>query len=314
MLKKLLSLGLLWAATVSVQAEDVFDVEVFDLAAEQAAVSQVITRLTGRTPEQVEGDFDRYLSAPDEWVTSSQTGDFSTRVRVSSALAADLRAASVPVWQAPRPDQWLWVVVDDGAGRRALDGRGTDRMTVALRRASEYWAIPLAYPFWDDEDRAALTLSELWGLFLDAVPRASERYGGSFVAGRIRLTGVSWQVNLQDEQGRRLQAEFADESDLAEGLLAWLAAPLVEDFGLTGEQRVVLQTSFVDGADYSQWIAQVRRLAAVDRIFPTAMSSRLTTLEIESGLAAPQLLRLLQAERLLLDGTLEGDQIVGVRQ
>ncbi len=178
-----------------------------------AALGEVLVRVTGR--RDAAGDpvllaaFPNpadyvigYRRAPEETLWVSFDG---------RSVESILTGVDASVWGIDRPLTVVWLAVDRGRGERELlvageptsagaAAQGADpndqlreRLSVqAMRRG-----IPLLFPLGDTEDRARVTVGDIWGGFVDPIVGQSERYGATSVligrgsqdaADRIRWT------------------------------------------------------------------------------------------------------------------------------
>ena len=99
-------------------------------AAIQAAMAQLLVRVTGSRNAPLDPAAQRLLSAPDEFL-SSYGLDRQGRAVVGfqrGPVERVLDGLGLPVWGPERPLTLLWVAVDDGVGgARAARGKRDDR-------------------------------------------------------------------------------------------------------------------------------------------------------------------------------------------
>ena len=183
-------------------------------AATQAAMAQLLIRVTGSRNAPLDPAAQRLLAAPADYL-SSYGLDRQGRAIVGfrrGAVERVLTEAGLPVWGPERPLTLLWVAVDDGVGGRALladektelDAATTPQMAELLETvraeivaAAEERGLPVAWPLLDLEDLNAVTFTDVWGGFDDRIVAASVRYRADAVLiGRVRpgLAGheVEW--------------------------------------------------------------------------------------------------------------------------
>ncbi|XOZ34720.1 DUF2066 domain-containing protein [Halomonadaceae bacterium KBTZ08] len=210
------------------------------------ALRQVLVRLTGdpgrvrglvsaasgnETGERSEGTL---VDEPARFIDAfsyQRNGDqLELRASVSaSALGRALAERDVPVWGAMRPRILVWFVVDD-RGKRQLVTRDNQLPPFlerpmqplngeAIAAESGPWkeplwevsrrrGLPLALPFKDSRDRGEVRLSELWGLFVEPIHRASQRYAHDLVAVvRVDRSGGGWRARWQLWRGSKRMAD-----------------------------------------------------------------------------------------------------------
>jgi len=138
----------------------------------------------------------------------------------ASKLKRLLAENALPQWGEQRPDVLLWLVVKDGANRYLL--RQGDRSLIkdALEEAAQARGLPLVWPEYDQDDRALLEYSDLWGQFWEPIKQASKRYNAdAILLGRMQWLQGSWQVDwslLQDGEMQSWQVN-APALDLVTG-------------------------------------------------------------------------------------------------
>ena len=207
-------------------------------AAIQAAMAQLLVRVTGSRNAPLDPAAQRLLAAPDEFL-SSYGLDRQGRAVVGfqrGPVERVLDGLGLPVWGPERPLTLLWVAVDDGVGGRALLGANettelgaatTAQMTALLATvrdeivaAADERGLPIAWPLLDLEDLNAVTFTDVWGGFDDRIVAASTRYRADAVLiGRVRpgLAGheVEWLFVHGVERQALPAARVRDGLDIA---------------------------------------------------------------------------------------------------
>ncbi|MBT8443910.1 MAG: DUF2066 domain-containing protein, partial [Gammaproteobacteria bacterium] len=222
----------LYAAEVPMQSGSRGLQNSFDAALSQVLVKVTGQRAAGANPEMAAalGDASRYvqqyrINAGNEiWVRFDEV-----------ALRRALDGVGASLWGAERPATLVWLVIDDGSGRRRLLGAeraadpATDDPTLALAEdaqlvrvreqllaAADERGIPLLLPLADAEELASIRLRDVWGGFTESLEEASKRYSPDAVlVGRARSATfgeleVRWTLLLVDER-------FNWDGDLASG-------------------------------------------------------------------------------------------------
>jgi hypothetical protein len=194
-------------------------------AAEQAAMSRLLIRVTGNRNAPLDPILQPLVSNPREYL-SSYGLDRQSRALVGfsrNQVERALNGFGIPVWGPERPLTLLWVAVDDGTGGRALLGAnvaaepGVDvsptltALITAVRAEIELAAdergLPIAWPLLDLQDLSAVTFEDVWGRFDDRILAGSTRYRADAVLiGRVRPgtfgNEVEWLfVNGAERQG-----------------------------------------------------------------------------------------------------------------
>lgn len=275
----------LYAAEVPVAGEDAAS----RTEAITQALVQVLVKVTGRrniaaqsAVAELLGQASQYvqqyryrLGAPpvgDEAGAGGQPQRFIWVKFDKPALDRALRAAGFPAWSGTRPRLLVWLASDIN-GRRQLFNPETvpGSRQVMIDRAAQR-GLPLRLPLLDLEDRAHITVSDLWGLHEETILAASARYGDVVVlVGRLRrLAANDWRADwhLFDAGST---AAFSGENRLlpllGDGIdqaMDYLAAHYAPDSSEGGPQQLLLQVSGVP--DVSGYARLLNSLGARDEV------------------------------------------------
>jgi hypothetical protein len=156
-----------------------------------------------------------------------------------TGVDALLRQLRLPVWPPQRSATEIWLVIDDGDGRRIMPAE-FDYLRFALDDAADLRGLPLRWPQPDEEGMYPVDLQLLWGGYTEDL--ASPRGDGVLIltAGR---EGPVW--NLRANLGYRHQnwSWRRQDYDLQAGLLATLDAAIDQ----------VAATSAIAAGDLGAW-------------------------------------------------------------
>ncbi len=200
----------------------------------------------------------------------------------AAALDAELAALEVPVWGKERPDTVLWLVVDDGAGRRLVSGDEPGLYgDAALARAARR-GIPVLLPLMDIEESQHLLYAGDWAGLSTAALALAERYGTPASAvGHLRQSAPGlWEARWRIRVGEQ-EYEWRQEGDLvelvmedgvdavADALARRFAAPQL----LAGATRIELEVSGVgSAADYARLTRYLEALDTVQDLFVSRLA------------------------------------------
>jgi hypothetical protein len=256
-------------------------------AAVQAAMTQLLIRVTGSRTAPLDPALRPIISSPRSFLSSSGS-DRQGRALFGfspSQVERALTELGQPVWGPERPLTLLWVAVDDGAGGRALLGSGeaaelgappTPQMTELLATvreeitaAADERGLPIAWPLLDLQDMSAVEFLDVWGGFDDEIVAASARYRADAVLigrvrpGAARLSGpeVEWLfVHGIDRQALPVGA-IRDGLDVA-------ADRYAADLATTGGASVALLTvrDVRTPADYGRVISYLERQSVLQSV------------------------------------------------
>ncbi len=241
-------------------------------AAYADALKAVLVRITGQEGAAEDEDLAALFPSADRYVQQFRRGPDDTLIVTLDGNAIEnlLRSASYPVWGNDRPLTLIWLAVDRGVdgrsiisadetdvgmlnpGTAAADGELRDRILDAAERRG----LPVLFPLMDTEDRQAVTFSDIWGGFDDALLRASRRYGAaSILVGRIRgddFLDNRWTYFFGNEQ-----ITWTAGADTAVNLLA---DELASQFAYAGNAPIESVALNVTGVDSVAAYGAIQRL------------------------------------------------------
>lgn len=178
----------------------------------EAALREVIVRLSGNAEAPQNPDLEEVLDAPERYVQSfsyraidddeldamdaaddggdEPPTDYLTVSFNGSRLERDLREQEIAIWGERRPEVLLWVAVDEGRERYIVGADDGDESRAALQKRGRMRGLPLMLPLLDVEDRERVDFIDIRAPFLDAVEHASERYrADTILLGHITRRG-----------------------------------------------------------------------------------------------------------------------------
>jgi hypothetical protein len=194
-------------------------------AATQAAMAQLLIRVTGSRNAPIEPALGPLIASPEDYLTSYGL-DRQGRAQVGfqrSQVERVLAQLGMPVLGPERPLTLLWVAIDDGAGGRALLGANEtnelgaattpqlteliDAVRTEIVATADERGMPIAWPLLDLEELNAVTFTDVWGGFEDRIVAASMRYRADAVLiGRVRPGLVGSEVDWLFVHGIQRQA------------------------------------------------------------------------------------------------------------
>lgn len=136
------------------------------------------------------------------------------------SLQRKLVELGLPIWGGERPQVLLVLAVDRGAGRRfvlsaedEVADPAADELRREMLRLADLRGLPVVLPLMDAEDRRALSFTEVWGGFDEALRQAGRRYDvGAVLLGRYdaeRPYRVRWTL-LDTSGSQRWTGQLAD--------------------------------------------------------------------------------------------------------
>ncbi len=121
-------------------------------------------------------------------------GQLYLKVNFDNRRIVDLlRQANLPVWGKQRPLTLIWLVSDDEMDQRQImsDGSSSQVKQDFSRQASNR-GMPFLFPLMDLDDSMRISVSDVRGMFVDTIAKASRRYQADFfIMASIQSNGNS---------------------------------------------------------------------------------------------------------------------------
>jgi uncharacterized protein len=284
-------------------------------AAYDAALAQILTRITGSRdalgPEQIE----EWFPDPARYVLQYRPGEDDTLwvTLDGAAIETVLRRHRQTVWGSNRPLTLVWLAVDWGQGEReivaaddpertAAEARSIDRDRLLRERILEVAAergVPVAFPILDAEELQTVQFSDIWGGFNESLLRASQRYGAtSVLVGRVRPDVAErnrWSYFFADER-----REWTGQP---EEVMNLLADTLADRFAVAGGAQVETIDLIVSGIDsvaaYGAVQRYIEELDMVERLSIDSVSGDTIRYRLSAHGGTQRLRRALDLNRRL---------------
>ena len=158
----------------------------------------------------------------------------------AKALEKKIRNMNIPIWGNVRPEIMLWILVESNGERNLLGSSYESQQVNTLRQIANNYALPVSFPESDDLDLSMMTISDLWGLFPDAIDRAKLRYSanGNLMVRIYQSVSDTWSANWHLSINDLTQIGSLHNASLAEiydELLSFLAFNLSNRFSMNSE-------------------------------------------------------------------------------
>lgn len=264
-------------AAEAVEMEGLYSVEV-DMEsvsnsrerAYEEALAEVLVRVTGSQSARSNPELMDLFPDPSRYVLQFARAEDDVLIVTmdGEAIAELLQRAGYSAWSSDRPLTLVWLAVEWAPGERELieaadpDGLAfgeADRAVVLRRRierAAARRGIPIRFPRLDAEDRAAVSASDVWGGFDEALLRASRRYGSaSILVGRVRAANPEQSRWNYYYGSQRLAWNGAGDV-----VIDQLADALAEQFAVSGSARPESILLTVSGVDSVTAFGEISRL------------------------------------------------------
>lgn len=173
-----------------------------------------------------------------------------------AAVNQFLRRQGFPIWSASRPNVVLWGAVRDEAGRQVIGGKSQPALQQLLQMQAKRRGLPLILPAYDEEDLAQVRTGDIWGMFVEPINTASQRYSANVVVVVKMLTTpdqvqISAAMNLDERQ-----QWWETSGDTLEAAVAVLMDQLGDRIG----ERFAVQASMEVGEQVILEVAEVDQL------------------------------------------------------
>jgi uncharacterized protein len=209
----------------------------------QAALVQVLTRLTGRPGAQPEtAPLVRTASRFVQQFRYDATEELRLIVAFDGpSLQRALGERGVAVWRNDRPPVLVWLALDAGNERLLLGANERPAVREPVARAGRELGLPLLFPLLDLEDLGKVSFADVWGGFSDDLRAASVRYGTELVvrARVYREADGQWQARwaLVNQRDAAWQSSDPSLERALAGGLAELARRLAPQYAAVPRQQ-----------------------------------------------------------------------------
>ncbi|MBT8061472.1 MAG: DUF2066 domain-containing protein [Xanthomonadales bacterium] len=224
---------------------------------------------------------------------------------VVDQLVADM---ALPRWRHERHPLTIWIVVDDGLGRRLMPLEYQYAWD-ALIDVANLRGLPIRWPEIDPESDGLIDLQLLWGGFTDSLPGHDERLGGDVIVA-ARREGPLWNVRWNFGSDEETAGWRVRERDLTFALVDGLhqltdivaARDSIAAAG-QGEWRIDMRISGVQGAeDYARCLAYLEGLGVVEEVTLIEASSGEVMFLLELNAMPQYLAAEMERDRVLTPG------------
>lgn len=290
------------------------------------ALRAVLVKVTGRRDVTADPVIMQQFSVAKQYVQQFRTNpDGTVWVQFDQAAVRDaLDRIGQPVWGEERPDTLVWLVMDDGAGRRDIlsakpdvarktggfggsqpagQRKRQDTVREILQTTAAERGMPVVLPLVDSQELRSVSVTDVWGGFTDPLVRASRRYGvDAILVGRARVRSVAtarvrWTLLHGDER-------VDWDGDIASGpdrLADFFAARLATSSNASGQMQLR-----VDGVnsldDYGRLSRYLTSLDVVEDYSVESVAEQTVVFSLQMRGDANQLMRIIALRRVLQPG------------
>lgn len=213
-----------------------------------------------------------------------------------------LRNNKFGVWSPNRPQQIIWLVVDEDFSRSVRGESDTDYAAFidAIKAQANKRAIPVLFPVMDLDDQLQVSSSDLWGEFTGPIELASARYAAdNYIIAKIIKQNddylLNWSMYGRNNSNQAFELWLNGEEQgelvaIGTALTDSLANHLGERYSVkaSGNNEVVyLNINAINHiTDYAKLIAMFSELSAVAQVELAAVSG--TSIQLKLVLLGTQ--------------------------
>ena len=209
----------------------------------------------------------------------------------SSRVNSSLTSQGFPVWGARRPEIMVWIASDNNGVREILSGESHLDLANDFRQLADARGLPVIFPHLDLEDQLTLDVSELWGLFPEAISKASSRYNpDAILAGRVEYLSEhqwrsEWLFVFNGEQ-RKLSINGDSRQDMIDQILAQVSSRLASQYAVylnsMFEDQVTLRISGIKTlAEYHSVLQYVGNMTGVKSSTVTSVAGNVLKIKVD---------------------------------
>jgi len=220
---------------------------------------------------------------------SSKPLPFLLEVNFSAkALEKNMISFGVPIWGNVRPTMLVWVALEEDGRRQLLGKNNTHLLLNDFDEDANRFALPIIFPEGDDLDRSAVNISNLWGLFPDAIEQAKTRYvaDGHLMIRVYKSLANTWNANWHMSVSGASYSASVSDVDLAtvsETVISYMARVMADRFAIQPGQiqsdnqllievtDVTLFKDYIEIQDFLDKLAPVKSVS-INWIEGTTMS------------------------------------------
>lgn len=283
--------------------------------ATRAGLAQVLVKVSGSRKvlrrESIRAALDENQKYLQRYQYQRQDdGSLALQIHYDSRIVTELlKTSRAPLWTSNRLPLLVWLVVDDGAGRRFPGPDDSPELFQALQSEFTRRGVPVVFPLHDLMDATTIELHDLWQFDRLGIYRASARYSvDNILVGRLtQLSDGRWMgdwlylreaVDVASSfYGKELPELSNAGSDFVAEQMALRYA--VEAGSGVGEAVVVHVENIEDYADYRALVQFLEGIELVDAAYPVYVEGSSVQLMVRAQAEAEQLHRILALDRRL---------------
>ncbi len=245
------------------------------------ALAQVLVKFSGSRSIVIEPAIKQALARPLNFLSQYGYANDDGRLMLNAEFDFDavndfLLENSLPIWIGERPVVLLWLAVESEGSRRVVAEGSHPTLQAIVEENMQRRGLPHLLPLLDLDDRKRVSVTDVWGGFVDIVEAASNRYSpGAVVVGRLFPVAGGWSahwslvkddgsIDSWDSQGASLDNILASSVDVLADNLGRLYATKIDN---SRRAAITLSINNISGAeDYARALNYLESLQFVDRV------------------------------------------------
>ncbi|GGI88472.1 hypothetical protein GCM10009332_27320 [Shewanella gelidii] len=289
LLKRLsVALLIILSATPLAGAVEVSDLEQTDIkvdsrdrALRNAALTEALKRVyvkNSGTVQVLQNEFiQTSVKSPRRYLSQFRYFDLDGQLMLRAIfdhgkVLETLRQAQSPIWGTQRPLTLVWLVSENDQQRQLIGDASESEDRALFKSSSVENAIPTTFPLLDLDDLMVVSESDVRGLFVDVVGKASHRYQTDFFSMATiesHPSGFRYQMDLYPygSEGayvaplNHIEGVAKDKPEAVEALVLGLSRYYSQRYAIKeSDQQNSMTISFANVSD-------MRKLVAIERYF-----------------------------------------------
>ncbi|OIQ25548.1 DUF2066 domain-containing protein [uncultured Vibrio sp.] len=250
-----------------------------DAAARVSGMQEVIVRASGNR-EAVNNEVVRKaLSKHSQYLSQLSYSEINEQSSLRMSFSAPhirglLSQAQLPYWPQSRSNLLVWLV-EDSNFERNISWEHSDTLTLnRIKQTATLRGLPLTVPVGDFDDITGISISDVWGGFVEPISAASQRYPSDAVL-VVRAQGNNLRWTLYDQKPENMtsrtrspQSGSASGSNAAADMVHAISDYYAEKDAVVvaseSSESVLAQFTLIDSAlDFFQLEKKLKALSSV---------------------------------------------------
>jgi len=133
-----------------------------------------------------------------------------------------LRKQGLPIWSSSRPQVVLWGAARVDGRRTLVGGSSQPALQALITQEAQRRGLPLILPEYDGKDQMAVREGDIWGMFVDPIVQASQRYQADVIVVAKLDTGSQNSIKTTIIVEGQQQYLDVSDSSLVRAVTLWM--------------------------------------------------------------------------------------------